>query len=151
MKTNQRFITNLDEHKKRTIENLKYSNDRFDILVISISSGGLVFSMGFIKDVLTNTKTIDFSLLKISWIFFGAAIIFNLLSQVSGYIANKYELKITTNLIRQERGKEIYGNQERFEGIKAISDIITNILNGLSLLLLISAIVIFVVFISKTL
>jgi hypothetical protein len=150
MKKSRRFLNNLEDHKKRTLENLKYSLDRFDILIISISSGGLIFSMGFIKDILPKTILIQYSLLKISWILFGSAIVLNLLSQVTGYYANKFEIKITKNLIRQEREKETIGNQKSFESIKSTMDFFTKLFNGLSLFFLIAGIVIFVIFMSKT-
>ena len=98
MDKSERFISNLEAHKEKTVANLKYSIDRFDILIISISSGGLVFSMGFIKDIISKMPPVDFLLLKISWILFGLAIVLNLLSQVTSYYANTFELKITKNL-----------------------------------------------------
>jgi diacylglycerol kinase family enzyme len=146
----KRFIRNLEDHKEKTTANLKYSIDRFDILIISISSGGLVFSMGFIKDIIPKTPSINFLLLKISWMFFGLAIVLNLLSQVTGYYANNFELKITKNLIRQERKKAMMGNQTSFECKKRIMNFITNLFNVLSLFLLIGGIILFVIFMSKT-
>jgi hypothetical protein len=150
MSKEKRFLENLEDHKQKTIENLKYSLDRFDILIISISSGGLVFSMGFVKDIIPRTQPNNFLLLKISWILFGLAIVLNLLSQVTGYYANNFELKITKNIIRLERKKAMIGNQETFEYKKKIMNFFTNLFNGFSLILLISGLVFFVIFMSQT-
>ncbi len=146
-KQDERYIQKLEAHIEKTNANLKYSIDRFDILIISISSGGLVFSMGYVKDILSKNIQNDFTLLKISWIFFGTSIILNLLSQVTSYYANKYEISISRNLIRQERDKPMTGNQPKFECRKRLFDFLTNLFNLISLLLLISAIIILIVFV----
>jgi hypothetical protein len=150
MNKSKRFIRNMKDHKEKTIANLKYSLDRFDILIISISSGGLVFSMGFVKDIISDATKIDFLLLKISWIFFGLSIILNLLSQVTAYYANNFELRITKNIIRKERKCELIGNQSKLENKKNILNFLTNLFNGSSLILLITGIILFVIFMSKT-
>jgi hypothetical protein len=147
----KRFIKKLEEHKEKTDSNLKYSIDRFDILIISIASGGLVFSMNFVKDLIPEGTVVKFGLIKISWILFGLAIIFNLLSQVTSYYANKFELKITRNIIRQERKKEMQGDQTKYENKERVLDFLTIQLNGYSLISLISGLVIFVIFLIKTL
>lgn len=146
-KQNERYIQKLEAHIEKTDANLKYSIDRFDILIISISSGGLVFSMGYVKDILSKNIHNDYTLLKVAWIFFGTSIIINLLSQVTSYYANKYEISISKNLIRQERDKPMTGNQSEFECKKRIFDFLTNSFNLTSLLLLISAIIILIVFV----
>lgn len=149
MSKGKRYIRNLEDHKQKTNENLKYSLDRFDILIISISSGGLVFSMGFVKDLIPKTPPVNFLLLKVSWILFGLAIVLNLFSQVTGYYANKFELKITKNIIRIERKNEMIGNQAAYEQKKKIMNFFTNLFNGFSLILLISGIVLFVIFMNQ--
>jgi len=147
-KKKKRFIRNLEKHIENTNLNLKYSLDRFDILIISLSSGGLIFSIGFVKDILSPEDNINYVLLKISWIFFGSSIISNLLSQVTAYFANKWEIKISKNLIRKEKGKSLIGNQFRFEENHKLYNSLTKILNGASLILLIGAVVLLIVFVS---
>lgn len=149
-KQNERYIQKLESHIEKTDANLKYSVDRFDILIISISSGGLVFSMGYVKDILTKNIHNDFALLKISWVFFGTSIILNLLSQVTSYYANKYEIAISKNIIRQERNKPVIGNQSKLDCRQRIFNFLTNSFNFLSLLLLITAIIILIVFVNKS-
>lgn len=146
-KQKERYIQNLETHIEKTESNLKYSLDRFDILIISISSGGLVFSMGYVKDILSKSMQDDFSLLKISWVFFGTSIILNLLSQVTSYYANKNEILISRNIIRQERNKPMAGSQSKLECAKRMFNFLTNSFNFLSLLLLISAIIVLIVFV----
>ena len=147
-KINKRFVKKLEEHIENTNLNLKYSLDRFDILIISLSSGGLIFSMGFIKNILSPNVEINFVLLKISWILFGSSIIINLFSQVTGYFANKLEIKISKNLIRHERGKPLKGDQDQFEKNHKFYNSLTKYLNGSSLILLIGAVVLLIIFVS---
>ncbi len=147
-KTDNHFIEKLELHIEKANSNLKYSIDRFDILIISISSGGLVFSMGFVKDLLSGKCNIDFTLLKISWILFTISITFNLLSQVSGYYASRYDIKVTKNIIRKKKEKSMIGNQCKLELREKIMNNLTMIFNATSLFILISGISIMVVFMS---
>ena len=148
---NKRFIKKLENHIKNTNSNIKYSLDRFDILIISLSSGGLVFSMGFVKDIISNQENINYLLLKIAWIFFGTAIISNLLSQITGYTANKLEIRITKNIIREEREKQIKGNPKSDEINVKTANFLTHLSNGLSLVLLVGAIILLIIFMSNNL
>jgi hypothetical protein len=147
-KDRERYIKNLQIHKENTSSNLKYSSDRFDILIITLSSGGIVFSMGFVKDIISPKVEIDFLLLKIAWIFFGSSIVSNLISQVTGYFANLYENRITKNIIRHERGKPIIGDQEENIRIRKFINLLTYLLNGTSFLLFIAAVILLIVFIN---
>ncbi|MCX6231216.1 MAG: hypothetical protein NTZ33_06700 [Bacteroidetes bacterium] len=143
---NSQYIVNLEAHLDATKDNLKYSLNRFDILIISISSGGLALSMGFVKDILLSKPNVNFLMLKISWILFTLSIVSNLLSQVTSYYANKFEVQLIKNIIKKEKGKELKEDQIEIECKKCIYNKLTHILNGLSLLLLIFAIIILVVF-----
>lgn len=142
------FIEKLKAHISKEEANIKYSVDRFDILIISISSGGLIFSMGFVKDILSVYCVTNFFLLKLSWIFFGTSIMSNLISQVTGFYANKLEIRISNNLIRKENKKPMKGNQSKSEKYRKLLDNLTQILNGCSLLLTISAIILLIIFMS---
>ncbi|MBE0650643.1 MAG: hypothetical protein IH595_07355 [Bacteroidales bacterium] len=150
-KIDKRYIKNLEQHIEGTKANIKYSLDRFDILIISLSSGGLIFSMGFVKDFLPKDIELNFLLLKISWILFGASVMLNLLSQVTGYYANKMEIIVSRNLIRQERKREMIGNQQHLESKKKVFNSLTNVFNGLCLFFLIGGIVILIIFVSTNL
>lgn len=146
---NTRYIDNLEKHIDTTKEAVKYSLERFDILIISLSSGGLVLSIGFVKDVIKDFKCVDPVFLKISWGLFALSLITNLLSQVTGYYANKFEIKISKNILRKQREKDEKGNQNRFLKLKGSYDFLTNFFNGLCLLSLIGAIVFLIIFINK--
>lgn len=146
-KKSKRYIKNLEIHIENTNSNIKYALDRFDILIISISSGGLVFSMGFVKDLLPKEQIIDLLYLKISWILFGLSIIFNLLSQVTSYYANKFEITISQNLIRLERKESEICNQNSVECKKKIFNFMTNFLNWSSFFLLVTAILMLIHFV----
>lgn len=144
-----RYLSNLEKHIERAREAEKYSADRFDILLISLSSTALVLSIGFVNNVISDLKAVDTSLLKTSWLLFVVTLISNLLSQVSGYYAHVYDIKVTRNLIRAERGKNQKGNQELYEIYCSILNKITIVLNGISLLCLITGIITIVSFFSR--
>ena len=122
--------------------------DRLDILVITLSSGGLVYSTTFIKDIINKNPLINSSFIKIAWALFGFSIISNLFSQVTGYYANKFEIKITKNIIREKQKKELKGNQMNYECIRKITDFLTHLLNGFSLIMLIIAIILLIFFVN---
>lgn len=145
------YIDKLEKHQENTKANIKYSLDRFDILIITISSGGLVLSLNFLKEILSSGSYYCSTLIFLSWIAFASAIIINLFSQVSGYFANKIELKITKNIIRKEKKKPEIINQSKFEKKKTCLDNLTQIFNGLSLLALILGIILLIIFINNTL
>lgn len=138
-----------EKHLDNTRLIIHYSIERIDLLVISISTAALGFSIAFIKDVIPDLKSICLVLLKISWILFGFSIISNLLSQLTSYYANKFEFMITKNIIRKKTGKDYKGNQNNLECKKSILDNTTNILNLLSLVFLISGIVMIIIFINQ--
>ena len=146
---NQKYIENLENHIISTKESVKYSLERFDILIISLATSALILSIGFVKDIVVNFECLNLTLLKISWLLFLVALITNLFSQVTGYFANNLEIKISKNLIKEEKGKPMKGNQVKLECKKVLIDNSTKILNGLSLLSLITGIIILVTFLSK--
>lgn len=143
---NTRHITKLEKHIEDTKSNIKYSLDRFDVLIITLSSGGIVFSLGFLKDIVSSANVTNFVLLKIAWMFFGSAIISNLFSQVTAYFASKSEIKCSKNIIRIKRGKEPKGDQAKYEHNQKMANTATMALNGTSLILLIAAIVLLIIF-----
>lgn len=146
---NERYIKKLEEHISYTQKAVDYSLERFDILIISLSTSGLILSVGFVKDIIKDFENINPILLKISWLLFALSLIVNLLSQVTGYLANKYEITISKNLIRKERNNKINVNVAKLEFYKRLFDFKTNFLNILSLLSLITAIILLIVFISN--
>jgi len=149
LKKKERHIRKLEEYAEKTQKAIDYSVERFDILIISLSTSGLVLSIGFVKNIFTDFSKIDTQLLKISWLLFTLSLIMNLVSQISGYYANKFDLDITNDIINVKNGKVGKINQKRSDCIMSVLNNCTQILNGLSLLSLISAILILVIFISN--
>lgn len=146
---NKEYIKKLEEYAESTKKSIDYSVERFDILIISLSTSGLILSIGFVKDILKNFEKINTSLLKDSWLLFTLALIMNLLSQVSGYYANLLDLKITNDIIDVKNGKTSFMNQTCAECKKSALNNCTQTLNGLSLLSLLVAIIVLIYFISN--
>lgn len=146
---NEKYIERLTKYAETTQKAIDYSVERFDILIISLSSSGMVLSIGFVKDIIPDFSQVNPILLKITWLLFALSLILNLLSQVSGYYANSLDLKITNDIIRTKRGKESRINQEKMEGRMHVINSVTMFLNGASLIGLLTGIVTMVVFISK--
>lgn len=139
----------LEKHVLSAKDSSKYSIDRFDILLISLSTSALILSIGFVEKVLPNIDKIDSSLLKLSWLLFVIVLISNLTSQVTAYYGNQYDIKVTKNLIREERGKPLKGNQIKLESQCKNLNRLTLIFNGISLFSLISGIIALVGFFSN--
>lgn len=146
---NTRYIEKLDLHIESTNKIVKYSLERFDILIISLSGGGLVLSISLVKDVIKNFEKVDHSLLKATWVCFGISLILNLFSQITSYYANKEEVKISRNLIRQKRDKPHTHNLRKLERIKCALNFFTVSFNGLCVLAFIVAIVLLIIFMNN--
>lgn len=147
--SHDRYIERLEKHLDLTKESTRYSSDRFDILIISLTSSALIFSIGFVKDIVKDFSSLDTSLLKISWLLFIIALISNLISQVSGYFSSYWEIKVTTSLIREERGNSKEEDLDENEKWCNIFNIFTHSLNLISLSSFIIGLIILVTFISN--
>ena len=142
----EKQVERLEKHSENTSQNIKYAVDRFDILVISLSSAGIALSTNFAKDILEVYPCIDIFHLKISTALFGITIILNLFSQITSYYACKNEIQAVKNLIRDKKGKPRKGNQGAFENNKKIFNKSTLILNAICLTSLIIAMILISVF-----
>ena len=138
---NESYIKNLSDHRENALESARYSSDRFDILIVSISTTGLIVTIGSIKSFLEDGCIFDIYLLKGGWIFFVVAMLCNLTSQLTAYHSHKTDAKVTKNLIRGERGKEMNGNQEKLEKKCKILNGCTQVLNIASFIGLIIGII----------
>jgi hypothetical protein len=139
-------LSNLKGYLLKAEERVKYSLERFDILIISLSSGGLVLALNLFKNFQDNSINKD--LLSLSWLFFSMALIINLLSQVTGYLANKYDIKGTRNEIYELEKKPISRNSKWLERYQNTSDFLTKWLNILSFLSLATGIILLILFIN---
>ncbi|TDH18169.1 hypothetical protein EXU57_24270 [Segetibacter sp. 3557_3] len=142
----QIYVSRLEAHCDDCKEASKYAIQRFDILIITLSSGALMFSISFLKDVGKLPPHHNFWDLKIAWALFGSAIISNLFSQVTSYYANKLEMKITKSIIRKETGKAAVPNEAALEQKKDQLNATTIILNGLSFFFFIVGVALLIVF-----
>ena len=134
----QKYIEKLEEHIKSTKEIMKYSLERFDILIISLSSGGLIFSINIVKDLLKgNSSVLNDMFLRAAWIFFLFSLISNLISQVTGYYCSKNEICVSEDLIRAEKKKKSKYNKDKLSRMSSLLNKCTMYLNGFSLLTLI--------------
>ena len=141
-----RYLAKLEKHIDNAKEAEKYSSDRFDVLLISLSTGSLLFSIGFAQNIVKDLSKADTSALKVSWLLFTVALIANLLSQVSSYYTHKMDIRVTNHLIRVNRGKESKVDQKRTEWWCKALNTSTLSFNLISLLTLIGGIVAFVYF-----
>lgn len=148
-KIDKNYIERLQTYAETTKKTIDYSLERFDILIITLSSSGLLLSIGFVKDIIKDFSKVNPILLKTTWLLFALALIMNLVSQVTGYYANKIDLRITEDIISTEKGGKSKINMRRMECRQHIFDSSTMILNGGSLISLIGGIITLIIFISK--
>ena len=141
-KKDKKYIIALKEYITTAESRVKYSLERFDILIISLSSGGLALSSSLYEHFTDGNK----NFLNIAWIFFSSALIINLLSQITGYHANKLDIKCTNILIDEVKGKQEEGAHKKLDCIKSICNFLTSMLNGLSFVCLTTAIVLVILF-----
>ena len=144
-KKDKQYIYSLKEYIISAEGRVKYSLERFDILIISISSGGLALSTSLYE----NFENVDKTLINIGWIFFSSALIINLLSQITGYKANKLDLKCTYLVIEEVKGKIKEGSHKKLDYLKMIYNFLTKTFNILSFLSLSTAIILIILFINK--
>jgi hypothetical protein len=106
-----------------------YAQEEFDKLIVYLSSGGLVLTVGFVKDLVDLSSAFWKFLLILSWSGFIISLILILLSHRSAIKASTLELKGLNDESDDQDHK-------------------TERLNFSSFIVLITAVIIFVVFIS---
>lgn len=109
-----------------------YASEQLDKAIVYLAGGSLVFSVGFIEKIVTITKCTNTKLLLISWMLFAGTLIINLLSHITSRFAMDFNLDQTKKVAKN-------------------FDIATRILNGLSILTLITGLSLFVIFINNNL
>jgi hypothetical protein len=150
----QKYIEELKEYVVTAESRIKYSLERFDILIISLSSGGLLLVMNLYTNFPCSNKTP----INMSWFFFSIALIINLLSQITGYLANKYDLRFTKNEIKftenkrnknkKKHNEENEINQEKTDLIHKRYNKATKWLNILSFISLTIGIIMLIIFVN---
>jgi hypothetical protein len=144
-KKKKQHISNLNEYIKTAESRAKYSLERFDILIITLSSGGIALSMSFFENFIEINKTQVY----IGCVFFALAVIINLLSQVTGYYANRFDIKYSIQEVREIEKKEFESDYEKYDCYKKIFDFITTLFNIISLLIFITGMTFIILFITK--
>lgn len=117
----------LEEYRSTVREMRDYAQEQFDKLIVYLSSGGLILTLGFVKDLVVLDEAIWKFLLIISWASFVISLLLILLSHKSAIKAGTLELQ---------------GKQTESDG----QDKTTNRLNNWSFGFLIVAITVFVIF-----
>lgn len=123
------------KHEERSLSNKWYAIGRIDLLIISISGGGLFVLFETFKFIHGLKPPIDVGLLKCGAIYFVIAIIVNFVSQVFGFYANKYEAIFATKSIKKETGEQV--DSLEFAKLDVKIDFLNlslNISNGISVI-----------------
>ena len=147
------YISELERWLSERKKDLDYSLEQFDKLIILISSGGLVLTIGFVRDIVTITESSNTFLLKACWYLLALALILNLLAQISSFLANKIEINITQKELNELKDKGEF--DENSKSIKSkrllfnISNSSVKILNIISFVSMVIGISIFVVFVNQ--
>ena len=116
------WINRLDEMRQDNIR-------QFDKQIVYLSGGGLVFSIGFIKDIIGVDSTPDFKyLLIIAWISFTLSLITNL------FAFKTASASLNNAMVLNEKLMKIY-------------DKITSFLNWSSIISLICGLITFIIFV----
>lgn len=143
-------LTDWIEERKKSLD---YSLEQFDKLIITLSSGSLIFSVGFVKDIVKITEHTETQCLKVSWCLFALSLISILISQITSYFTNNLEICLSIDEIKQiEKDKnyddsKFYVKKKRF--FIKFYNFLTILFNTISFLSLLLGIVIFIVFINQ--
>jgi len=152
-KDQEKYVSQLKEWLSERNKDKHYSLEQFDKLIIALSSGGLVLTIGFVKDIVKITAETDTFLLKFCWFSLTAALIFILMSQISCFWANNIEINITNQEIREIEEVGEFNDKATRIKIKRfffkISNALISILNVSSFLVLILGIILFIVFVNQ--
>ena len=123
-------MTEEEKYKEGVRRDRDYSSDQFDKQLIYLSAGGLVLTVGFVKDMVDITNETNTTLLIISWSCFALSLIAMLLSHRTSVYTMDYELD---------------NEQKKSDNW----DSITKFFNFVSALSLIMGVILFIIFISK--
>jgi len=110
------YISELDKRRDYFLEVYKSAGEEFDKQVVYLSGGGLVLTIGFVKDIVKLSATAYLPFLLLSWILFAATLLINLWS-------HKASAASTDPLITQVR----YLKECHLEGVEPDKERITNL------------------------
>jgi len=110
-------------------ETRRYAGEQYDKLIVYLSGGALTLTVGFIEKIVDLSKIKDLSLLYRSWICFSASLIIILISHRTSL------LSIDLGIKGKEKPSDVW-------------NIITDILNWISMIALVIGIISFILFVS---
>lgn len=107
-KKDRHTYDNWNKYLESTKDRTNYSIRRMDLLVISISGGGLYIVFETIRVFKTENMLINnILLLKLAGISLLSAIVVNFVSQITGYHCNNYEEKYVQLVLEEIQNKNI--------------------------------------------
>jgi len=112
-------------------ETRRYAGEQYDKLIVYLSSGALTLTVGFIEKIVDLSKVKDLTLLYLSWVLFSASLILILISHRTSLLSIDLEIKT----------KDKMSN---------VWNIVTDVLNWISMGALVVGIIIFIKFVSIT-
>ena len=146
MSKRKKILEGYIEIQKANTENMTYSMQRLDLLIISLSGAGIYAAMELSKFLVDqkfcNATISDFQIPTLAYML---AIIFNLLSQYTGYKSNDFDFQHCAEKLRAYNRKEGFTDWRRIKKLDAKSNVyncITHFFNVSSLILLIMGMVI---------
>lgn len=116
------------DYLKILYETRKYAGEQYDKLIVYLSSGALVLTVGFIENVVDLSRTNDLFLLYSSWICFSTSLIIILISHRTSLLSIDLEIK-------EKKTSDFWNTM-------------TDILNWLSMIALVIGIISFITFVT---
>lgn len=144
-KKDKKHLVELKAYLTSALARAKYSIERFDILIITLSSGGIALSMNFFE----NYESVDKTMVYNGCVCFSVALIINLVSQVTGYNANKFDIKYVREEIRELEKKVYVEDYDKYDSYKKVFNFMTNLFNAISLISFIIGMIYIILFIKN--
>jgi hypothetical protein len=116
------------ERRNQLLKIRDYAEEQFDKLIVYLSSGGLILTIGFVKDVIPIEESSCKYLLLLTWVAFAVSLFTMLFSHRSSLRSMDLELN-------NEDGKSEFWNN------------VTKILNWVGMFVFIIGVVLFIIYI----
>lgn len=119
----------IQERKNMAAQNLFYSVQRIDLLIISVSGAGIYVCLETLKFILENKEVFEPLNIKVAGGFFLGAIILNFISQLTGKAANSLDFLMSE---AELEGKDV--EAAKYDGKASSYDEATSWFTGFSML-----------------
>lgn len=126
-------IEEIGEKKQKANESVKYSTDRIDIVVISLSTGAIALTINIFTNLQPFTSSNLVWFLKFSLLSFTLSIISNLISQITSFYhfklkIERFDMQIKNLKENKEReSKESKSHKDRMSSYNRITDFLNHI------------------------